>query len=103
MLPSLGMALKPLANADGYVNFNSDGEVLQDTQPGRVPGPDEWSFESTGDPALDRILLRCNVIEMQSRDLLVRVKRIEHARRLPFVVELLCFVIGGAVVVWFFS
>jgi hypothetical protein len=46
---------------------------------------------------LDAIIVRCHVIEMQSRELLVRVKRLER-RRLPFIIELLAFVIAGALI-----
>jgi hypothetical protein len=62
------MALKTIADDDGDVVFNSEGAV--------DPAGD-WCFESLGDPALDRILLRCHVMEMEVRQLAADVRRIK--------------------------
>lgn len=56
------MALKPLAGPDGDVSID-----------------DDFSFESLGDPALDRILLRCHVVEAEVRQLAANVQRIQRA------------------------
>ena len=64
------MALKSLSDENGEVSFNSDGEWDE---------KGAWSFESLGDPALDRIMLRCQAMSVQVRQLAADVARIKRA------------------------
>jgi hypothetical protein len=60
-LLSLTMPLKPVADADGFVSIDKDFE-----------------FECVGDPALDRILLRCHVLEGEVRVLTARLGQVQQ-------------------------
>ena len=59
------MPLLPLADKDGYITVASD-QVLVGAE-AEAAGPDAWEIQSTGDPALDRILVRCHIVEGQTR------------------------------------
>jgi hypothetical protein len=62
------MALKPLADEDGSIPLNTDGEWDPEGA---------LCIESTGDPALDHILLRCHATEREVRRVASDVRRIK--------------------------
>jgi hypothetical protein len=80
------MALKPLADEDGDIPINVDGE-------GDPRG--ELLIDSLGDPALDRIWLKSNAAEMKLRQLSADVARIKKTTDALRIVIVLWWVVVG--------
>jgi hypothetical protein len=74
------MAIKPIADAEGWVRID-----------------DDLVFESLGDPALDRILLKCHNLDLQLRQLAEITDRLQSTfTRMAWVFGTLVVITVGA-------